>query len=239
MKKQIEILVNLQKVDTEIFDTKLILSNISGEIDGLDSKFKEYEENYNEKQAVIEELGKKYRSCESETELNLSNINKSREKLKNIKTNKEYQLLLKSIESIEKINSKIEDEMLQYLDDIDQAKNELKDAKIKLEEMSLRIKDEKKAVKQKSEKYHIKIIDLNVKRKELMDTVEPKMLEIFLATQKQMHGGVAIASVKNSICKICNVNMPPQLFNELQRCDSLKFCPNCQRMIYWDKDSQE
>jgi len=239
MKKQIAILVNLQKIDTEIFGTKLILSNISEEIDKLDSKFKEYKNGYNEKQALIEDLGKKYRSCESETELNLSNINKNREKLKNIKTNKEYQLLLKSIENIEKINSKIEDEMLQYLDNIDQAKGEFKDEKIKLEEMNQYIKNEKNAVKLKAEEYDIRIVELNLKRKKLMETVEPEMLEIFLATQKRMHGGVAIASVKNSICKICNVNMPPQFFNELQKCDSLKFCPNCQRIIYWDKDSQE
>ena len=239
MKKQIAILVNLQKIDTEIFSTKLILSNISEEIDKLDSKFKEYKNGYDEKQALIEDLGKKYRSCESETELNLSNINKNREKLKNIKTNKEYQLLLNSIENIEKINSKIEDEMLQYLDNIDQAKGEFKDEKIKLEEMNQYIKNEKNAVKLKAEEYDVRIVELNLKRKKLMETVEPEMLEIFLSTQKRMHGGVAIASVKNSICKICNVNMPPQFFNELQKCDSLKFCPNCQRIIYWDKDSQE
>ncbi|MCD4805390.1 MAG: nucleotide-binding protein, partial [Desulfobacterales bacterium] len=30
---------------------------------------------------------------------------------------------------------------------------------------------------------------------------------------------------------------PPQMYNDLQRCDSLKFCPNCQRIIYYWKDT--
>jgi predicted nucleic acid-binding Zn-ribbon protein len=37
----------------------------------------------------------------------------------------------------------------------------------------------------------------------------------------------------NSICNGCNVNIPPQMYNELQRCKSVKLCPNCQRIIYW------
>ncbi|RLB78229.1 MAG: hypothetical protein DRH24_14815, partial [Deltaproteobacteria bacterium] len=38
--------------------------------------------------------------------------------------------------------------------------------------------------------------------------------------------------VKDALCHGCNVNLPPQLYNELFLGDSLKFCPNCQRIIY-------
>jgi predicted nucleic acid-binding Zn-ribbon protein len=29
------------------------------------------------------------------------------------------------------------------------------------------------------------------------------------------------------------MNIPPQMYNELHRFDSLKNCPHCQRIIYW------
>ncbi|MEE9535799.1 MAG: C4-type zinc ribbon domain-containing protein, partial [Desulfobacterales bacterium] len=35
-----------------------------------------------------------------------------------------------------------------------------------------------------------------------------------------------------AVCQGCNVNIPPQLYNELQRFDTLMFCPHCQRIIY-------
>jgi len=31
------------------------------------------------------------------------------------------------------------------------------------------------------------------------------------------------------------MNIPPQMYNELQRYDSLKLCPFCNRILYWDK----
>jgi uncharacterized protein len=29
------------------------------------------------------------------------------------------------------------------------------------------------------------------------------------------------------------MNIPPQMYNELQRSDILMFCPHCQRIVYW------
>jgi predicted nucleic acid-binding Zn-ribbon protein len=46
-------------------------------------------------------------------------------------------------------------------------------------------------------------------------------------------GGIAISQVVNATCSGCNMNIPPQMYNELQKRDSLKFCPNCERIIYW------
>ena len=47
--------------------------------------------------------------------------------------------------------------------------------------------------------------------------------------------GRAVVSVKNGTCQGCNMNIPPQLFNLLQRGDSIELCGNCNRTIYWDK----
>ena len=45
--------------------------------------------------------------------------------------------------------------------------------------------------------------------------------------------GLALASVENGTCRGCNMNIPPQLFNVLQRGNSVETCPYCHRIIYW------
>jgi hypothetical protein len=55
-------------------------------------------------------------------------------------------------------------------------------------------------------------------------------------TVKGLTRGTGIAPVLDSICLGCNMNIPPQMYNELQRFDSIKFCPHCQRIIYWGKE---
>jgi predicted nucleic acid-binding Zn-ribbon protein len=50
-----------------------------------------------------------------------------------------------------------------------------------------------------------------------------------------MRRGLAMVPVKNGTCQGCNMNIPPQLFNTLQRGNSIEVCGNCNRIIYWDK----
>jgi hypothetical protein len=44
---------------------------------------------------------------------------------------------------------------------------------------------------------------------------------------------VGIIAVIDAVCQGCHMNIPPQMYNELQRGDNLTKCPMCQRLIYW------
>ena len=65
------------------------------------------------------DLRKKYREIETELNMNAPRIEKSQEKLRAVKTNKEYQSLLKEIEELKKKNSSLEDEMIECLEHIE------------------------------------------------------------------------------------------------------------------------
>jgi predicted nucleic acid-binding Zn-ribbon protein len=67
---------------------------------------------------ALDDLKKSYRELESESKVNREMIVKSNEKLRAVKTNKEYQSILKEIEEIRKKNSGIEDQMLDQLEAI-------------------------------------------------------------------------------------------------------------------------
>jgi len=47
-----------------------------------------------------------------------------------------------------------------------------------------------------------------------------------------MNQGLAVINVKNEICMGCFMNIPPQLYIEVQRENSLILCPQCSRILY-------
>ena len=47
--------------------------------------------------------------------------------------------------------------------------------------------------------------------------------------------GLAVVSVRGGTCQGCNMNIPPQLYNVLQRGLSIETCPSCHRLIYWEE----
>ncbi|MBW2252531.1 MAG: hypothetical protein JRF60_18400, partial [Deltaproteobacteria bacterium] len=123
--QDIAALVNLQMINIETGKIEWLLQDVPVRIKRLDQRFEEFSRNVENDEKVISELNKKYRTYESDIQLNLGKIAKSQEKLRAVKTNKEYQSSLKEIEDIKAINSKIEDEMLEFLEQIESAEQAL------------------------------------------------------------------------------------------------------------------
>jgi hypothetical protein len=232
MREQINVLVKLQKIDTEALRIKSTLNDVSKKLEDLDSGLKEVEQTIVFQESIIDDLKKQYRNYEADVQINLARNKKSHDKLRSIKTNKEYQSLLKEIDDVKAKNSTIEDKMIECLDCIDETEKIIATKKDEYLQLADRIKHEKENILQKAELDRNKLDELDIERKKISDLVDSELFKKYLVIKEQHKGGQAVAPVKNAVCHGCNVNLPPQLYNELFRCDSLKFCPNCHRIIY-------
>jgi len=233
MKEQIDILIKLQEIEIETSGIKSILGEVSKRFNSLDVRLKDFEKSITDEESLISELKKKYRLYESDVQMNLSQVAKSQEKLRFVKTNKEYQSVLKEIEELTAKNSKIEDEMLEYLDRIDEVEKNIATKKEEHLKLSDQVNSEKIMINQEAEEGKKKLAGLESDWNEVSSLVNPELMEKYTMIKEQLGRGIAIVPVKDAVCQGCNVNIPPQMYNELQRFDSLKFCPNCQRIIYW------
>jgi predicted nucleic acid-binding Zn-ribbon protein len=77
-----------------------------------------------------------------------------------------------------------------------------------------------------------KIDALQVTRDKIAAGIRPDYLKRYGAIR--MRRGLAVATVRNGTCLGCNMNVPPQLFNTLQRGNTLETCPYCHRIVYWE-----
>ena len=122
-REQLEILVKLQEIETESYNIKSMLSDVKAKLEKLDVGLKNFKETIEDEEDHLNELNRRDRTYESDVQLSLSKIKKSEEKLRSVKTNKEYQMSLKEIEDLKTINSQIEDQMLECLDQIEASEN--------------------------------------------------------------------------------------------------------------------
>ena len=230
-KEQLETLAKLQSMETEtnIINTKLNI--VPGKIESLDREVQAIDQSLSDESTRLDELKKAYRKYESEVDENLSKMKKSEVKLRGVKTNKEYQSTLKEIDDIKAINSEIEDKMIDCLEQMDEVEKYLSTKKDEFRVLKDQIEIEKDAIHQESEAGRTRITELQTEWDEASKQVDPKLMKTYMRVQDQR--GVAIVAVNNAVCQGCNLNIPPQMYNELQRGDNLRFCPHCQRIIYW------
>ena len=232
MREQIEDLVKLQQIETETVRIKSALNDVSKMLDDLDSGVKIFEQTIETQERIINELKKQYRDHESDIQLNLEKEQKIQAKLRSVKNNKEYQALLKEIEDVRRKNSEIEDEMIDFLDRMDITEKIITTKKDEYINIFEDAKSEKESIKQNAETRKKRLAELDMEGAEVSRLIDPELLKRYLIIKEQSPGGLAVVLVKDAVCHGCNVNIPPQLYNELFRCDSLRFCPNCQRIIY-------
>jgi uncharacterized protein len=236
--EQIVSLVKLQKIVTEIQKLQVSLKEMPARLGILDEQLEKFMRSVEDDENDISELNKKYRTYESDVQVNLGKIQKSQEKLRSVKTNKEYQSSLKEIEDIKLINSKIEDEMLEFLEQIEGAENKLNERKQHYSQIVDDTNREKDQIKRDAEQCEQMLAQLESDRNVVTNALDSTILDIFFRVQAKQSDGVAIAEVKDAVCQGCNLNIPPQMYIDLQHRNSLKNCPSCERIIYWEDHSK-
>jgi predicted nucleic acid-binding Zn-ribbon protein len=232
VKKQINLLIKLQEKDRVLDQLRRQMREGPELLRGLEKELEGLEEDVEADKGRIQDLEKAQREYEAEIEDGLAQIRKSRGRLMSIKNNKEYRALLREIEQMEKGNADKEDRVLGCLEELEKLNKELEAKENGLSAMRDRLESEKKIIAEKVQRVHEEFSDGEKARKELLQTVDPQLL-VKYEQIKATGGGIAVALVNNATCSECHLGIPPQMYNELQRQDTLKFCPNCQRIIYW------
>ena len=233
MKEQIDILVNLQNIEIESAAVRTHLNAASRQLELLTRDQVQIESGINDETVKISELRKSYNDAESSVKDNQGLIKKSQERLNSIKNNREYQALLKEIEELKRINSATEDQMMNLMSQTEASEAKIAELQARLQTLMVDIHKEQDCISIETQTADKKLEELDTARREISGKVDADVLKLFHKIQSKQVKGIAVVPVQDAVCHGCYVNIPPQMYNELQRCDSLKMCPNCQRIIYW------
>jgi len=235
LKEQLELLWELQKIDLGLKSIKEEKDRFPKEMKKLDERQKVEKERIHKEKEKIESLEKTRRQKEGQLNLEQEKIKRAEGRMFEVKTNKEYQALLSEIDAVKEANSRMEEEILQVMDEVDDLKKDLskreKEVGVSLE----KIEAERKKLQERMA-HDEKIWDEQMKRREILSKqIESKLFKLY-NTLKEKRQGVGVVSVKNETCQGCFVNVPPQMFIEVQKNNTLIRCPNCNRILFWEGD---
>lgn len=231
--EQLKLLVKLQNTDWRI-------NEIAREKEKMPLKFEELHRNLEAseedlKKAVENEkdLQKKKRQIEMDLDEISEQIGKSKSRLLEVKTNKEYRAMLKEIEERERLTLNKEDDALDILEEIEKLASEINKKRRVMEAMKKKHEKERIKLEGKMVGLEKELTGLSVDRDSFAKRIDPKLIKRYNFI-KERRNGTAVVAVKHAVCQACHMNIPPQVYNELQRGDQIMICPNCQRIIYWE-----
>lgn len=231
LKKNLKTMAQLQFIDSECKTIENQLAGVDERIEALGARLTVFEEQVARERTQLEALKKQYRADENDVKTIEAGIAKSDDKLRSVKTNKEYQSTLKEIDDMQIKKASIEDRMIEALEQMEAAERQVKIRKADLEDMQREIKDDQDAIRRSAEEQRLELEDLKEERERIWAELDPKLQKLYERAMQQGNG-VAVAAVSDAVCQSCRMNIPPQSYIELQRLNELAMCPHCQRIIY-------
>ena len=236
LREEMTRLIELQKMESTAGRIQARKKDLPVRMKTLEEEFESFSTVVDTEREQLEGLRKRRREKDAQLLAGQEALKKTRERLFEVKTNKEYQSMLKEIEAFEAKNSRMEDEMISLLDELDHLETALKAGEGELEAHRRRYEEEKARLEAELNSLAGELSVCVRKCTELKKEIPAELLRKYEQI-KSAGRGVAVVAVWKEVCDGCHMSIPPQLYNQLQKMVMLTTCPNCNRIIYWENRS--
>ncbi len=233
-------LIELQKTDTEMQKILHSRKELPVRLAKLEESFQTLKEGMEEERNRLEMKFKAHRELEDSLKKGVEQLRKTRDRVHDVKSNKEYQAVLKEIETLEQKNGTVEDKIIAILEEIDGLKTFLSGKDQEFEAAKKSYEGNRAEIERQLGSIEAQLRDRQRRGEELRAKIPKELLKKYDII-KNVSQGLAVVSAWRETCDGCHMNIPPQLYNELlEETEELIMCPNCRRIIFWyDQNSKE
>lgn len=229
--EQIQKLVELQKIDGEIYELKRKLKEKPAYLEQLKEDFESKKTGLQEAEVKYKQMQVDRQSKELELQSKDDDFAKANVQLSQIKTNKEYTAKITEIENIKADKSIVEELILMSYDEADAVKADIDKERQVLADEEKKYLDTKKEIEVSISEMEDSIKTLDAQRSQIVPGVDKATLsqyEKILANKD----GLAIVPVQGQSCGGCFMNVPAQVVNEIKMNDHIIYCEMCSRILY-------
>lgn len=230
MKKNLLLLEELQVIDCAIDDKQAEQTSHQAEIADLEQRLTAERAVLAEERERLADIQHAKDELEAALQAEQDNIRRSETNMKEIRTNKEFQAVGREISAARKQVGELEEQILQKTVQLEELQ-----AAIAAHDTELGSLEESAASGRKERLKVIgslqSVIDTAAADREKI-VMELSSVVVRRYTQlRSQRRGQALAEARGGACQACNMQLPPQLYNTLFKCDELHFCPHCQRIL--------
>jgi predicted nucleic acid-binding Zn-ribbon protein len=231
MNSDLKQLIRLQTVDTSIQELRSRIDRFPGISKALDEKLRSAQAGLDSVKEKTKNNQTQRKRLETDVTAVEAKISKYREQTLSVKTNEEYRALQHEIEHAQNAIRKVEDDILNLMQEAETAQVEIKTAEARLKEDQQKVNVERSALEEEN-KRDITALDGYLKeRKDIESSISSDLIPRYERVRKH-RGGVAVAPARDYVCELCQVRIRPQVFQEIRKNDQIIACDACQRILY-------
>jgi predicted nucleic acid-binding Zn-ribbon protein len=235
MLQDLVLLVQLQEIDLRIKEQELAQENFPAQVTQLEqeiakAKAASVHSNDKLKKALTEKS-----TFEDQIQKAKDGLDKSQDRLNNIKTNREYDAVHAEIETQKNMVNTAESRKKHILDDIEKLQASATESQGTYDTILAENEPKIKELKEKISAIDTNIAEITKERDVLVPQIGKHILRPYDLIRKKRKTGKALSLISNNRnCSICYKVLEPQLYNEIKRGLKLIICESCGSIMVWN-----
>jgi predicted nucleic acid-binding Zn-ribbon protein len=234
---QVALLAELQRVDQSLkCNTEAVEARRSA-LAQLDAQIGAQREQVAAAETAMAELERRQRELDAELTDLESKMKERRMRIARIRNDKELGVVRREVDILKERTGAAETELLALMEQVEQHRTAVEAARQALAAIEAARAMEAAELDATVARVASSIEEDRSRRDKLLSTVDGDLhrrYELIFSRR----GGVAVVGVRGGTCQGCHMNVPPQLFNQIQRNDQVFLCPSCQRILFWDQQDE-
>jgi len=154
-------------------------------------------------------------------------------RLNQVRNDKELQALAHEVETQKETNQRLEAELLAAMETAEPRTPRIKELSEALGKKRTELTAAEKEIASQVEDLKVSIRKQKLERDQMAGNLDVALLSRYEMIFSRRNG-LAVAEARGGTCQGCRMRLPPQLYNEIQRHSQVHFCPNCQRILYYE-----
>ncbi|MCH8298967.1 MAG: hypothetical protein IIC39_00285 [Candidatus Marinimicrobia bacterium] len=230
MRESLQRLIELQKVDAKLIEIEELRGSLPQEVDGLKKDLTDTEETLKESEGKIKDIDKKIREIEGNISQGSVKLEKYKEQLYAVTTNKEYDALTHELETMQGAINESENQILDLMEEKEENEEITSNSKTLLEEIQQDLKSKSKELKKRISETKNVEVDYLKKREKITPDISISLISKYEKI-KDAKNGRAVVPVVRGACGGCFHRLPPQLVVEVKKMNKLIHCEACGRVL--------
>ncbi len=230
MKTALNSLMQLQSVDNKLQALEALKGDLPQQIQKLNDELQSLKDRHDAEKSALVEAKKSKLHWEGELETLDEKLNKYKEQLYAVTTNKEYDAITTEIDTAREKKDESEDMILALIEEEETRTEEEKNLAAEVEALQENLIEKEKELQEKIQATEKESLSYEDRRKELTASIQRNVLYQYERIRKGL-GNTAVAEVRNYACDGCFSTIPPQRVVEIRMMDQLILCESCGRIL--------
>ncbi len=230
--QEIEKLVKLQELDTEIQDFQETINNSPLKKKQMEQSVETVQKDLTAVKKEQKKLQVERKEKELELLSNEEETKKLQKKLDEVKTNKEYTSLLAEIETFKKKKSSIEDMLLLLMEKDEQLSKQLEDSSSRSNRIKTEVETRIEEEARKIESIQLQLKEKQERRAKIAVEINKDIYALYEKVRTSKKDGIAICRLEGESCTGCSVFVPTYMAEKVKAKKTPVQCENCSRILY-------